>query len=83
MCPIHDPLGDKIMKDITRNYVNISSKGQEKVQGIFTSKPKRTTAMKQDDHGHRNIGRRTRVKDQSDEQVGEKTKQNNPAQMIE
>lgn len=46
------------MKDITRNYVNISSKGQEKVQGVFTRKLKRTTAMKQDGHGHRNTGRR-------------------------
>lgn len=34
--------------------------------------------MKQADHGHRNIGRRTKVKDQAYEQVQEKSKQLKP-----
>lgn len=76
------------MKDITRSCVNISSKGQEKVQGVFTRKLRRTTDMKQADQVHRNMGRRTRLKVQGDEQVGEKSKQlkqimgGNPGRML-
>lgn len=44
------------MKAITRSYVNISSKGQEKVQGVFTGKPKRTSGVRQAEYGHRNTG---------------------------
>lgn len=60
------------MKDLTRRYVNISPKGQKKVHGVFTRTPKRTTGMRQSDHGHRNTGGRTRAEDQGDEQVGNK-----------
>lgn len=63
------------MKDLTRSYVNISPKGQKKVHGVFTRTPKRTTGMRQADHGHRNTGGRTRAEDQGDEQVGKKSKQ--------
>lgn len=50
-------LGDRITKDLTRSYVNISPKGQKKVHGVFTRIPQRTTGMRQADHGHRDTGK--------------------------
>lgn len=38
---IHDPFKrHRIMKSITGSYVNISAKGEDKVQGVLTRKPK-------------------------------------------
>lgn len=72
LCPTHDPFRrHKIMKDITRSSVNISSKDQEKFK-VFSQGNQRDNWYEGADRGQRNLGRRTRVKDQGDEQVGEK-----------
>lgn len=59
------------MKDTTRSSVNISSKDQEKLK-MFSQGNQRDNWYEGADRGQRNLGRRTRVKDQGDEQVGEK-----------
>lgn len=56
----------RLQKDI-RSYVNISTKGQEKVQRVFRKNPKRTISLKQVQHGHTNLSKITRVKAQTAE----------------
>lgn len=51
------------MKDITRSYVNISSKDQEKFK-VFSQGNQRDNWYERADRSQRNLGRRTRVKDQ-------------------
>lgn len=72
LCHTHDPFRrHKIMKDITRSSVNISSKDQEKFK-VFSQGNQRDNWYEGTDRGQRNVGRRTRVRDQGDERVGEK-----------
>lgn len=75
MCPTHDPFRrHKIMKDITRSYVNISSKDQEKFK-VFSQGNQRDNWYERADRSQRNLGRRTRVKDKAMSRWERKSKQ--------
>jgi hypothetical protein len=62
------------MKDITRSYVNISSKDQEKFK-VFSQGNQRDNWYERADRSQRNLGRRTRVKDKAMSRWERKSKQ--------